>query len=96
MSLADSFDGAAPVVCNTLPVRLHSASISRWQFRDGLKTRLLLQACAWSSEKFSFKSLCTYLLTYIKISECWFEKEIQTRLCVSSRFNTFPELLETL
>ena len=39
-----SFQVAAPVVWNSLPARLRSASISRGQFRDGLTTHLFLQA----------------------------------------------------
>jgi len=37
-----SFHAAAPVVWNSLPAWLRSASISCGQFRDGLKTHLFL------------------------------------------------------
>jgi len=39
-----SFHVAAPAVCNTLPSHLRSPSISRGQFRAGLKTHLFTQA----------------------------------------------------
>jgi len=39
-----SFHVVAPVVWNALPVYLRSTSISRGQFRAGLKTRLFDQA----------------------------------------------------
>jgi len=35
---------AAAVVWNSLPTHLHSTSVSREQFRDGLKTHLFTQA----------------------------------------------------
>jgi len=39
-----SFHVAAPTVWNALPPQLHSSSISRGQFRAGLKTHLFTQA----------------------------------------------------
>jgi len=45
-----SFHGAAPTVWNSLPTHLHSTSISRGQFRDGLKTHLFAQAYASTFE----------------------------------------------
>jgi len=60
-----SFHVAAPVIWNSTLAQLLSASISRGQFRDGLKTDLFLQAYTLSPETFSFKSVFTYLLTYI-------------------------------
>ena len=63
---------AAPVVWNSLPARLHSASISRGQlFRDGLKTHLFLQAYTRSSENCSFNCVFTYPLTYLPCGYCW-------------------------
>jgi len=53
-------------VWKSLPAQLRSASISHAHFRDGLKIHLLLQAYTWSSEDFTFKSVFTYLLTYLQ------------------------------
>ena len=39
-----SFHVAAPTVWNVLPSQLRSSSISRGQFRAGMKTRLFTQA----------------------------------------------------
>jgi len=39
-----SFHVAAPAAWNALPSQLRSSSISREQFRDGLKTHLVTQA----------------------------------------------------
>jgi len=49
---------AAPAVWNSLPPQLHSPSISRGQFRAGLKTHLFNQAYT----SFCFNSELTYLL----------------------------------
>jgi len=63
------YDRECDNVWNSLPARLRCASISRGQFRDGLKTHVFLQAYTLSSKNFSFKSeliyLFTYLLTYL-------------------------------
>jgi len=56
------FHVAAPVVWNALPVYLRSTSISRGQFRAGLKTHLFNQAYN-ILRTFRFKSVL-YLLTY--------------------------------
>jgi len=40
-----SFHVAAPAVWNALPSQLRSSSVSRGQFRAGLKTHLFTQAC---------------------------------------------------
>jgi len=58
-----SFHVAAPVVWNALPVYLRS--ISRGQFRAGLKTHLFNQAYNIVWEHFVLRVYCTYLLTYM-------------------------------
>jgi len=65
-----SFHVAAPVVWNALPVYLCSTSISREQFRAGLKTRLFNQAY----NILCLRVYCTQLLIYLtKVYENLFE-----------------------
>ena len=45
-----NFHVAAPVIWNSLPIHLHSTSVSREQFRDGLKTHLFAQAYTFLCE----------------------------------------------
>ena len=47
LDISRSFHVAAPVVWNSLPTHLRSTSVSREQFRDGLKTHLFTQAYAF-------------------------------------------------
>ena len=62
------FHNAAPVIWNLLLSWLHSASIGRIDNSAMDWKRISydnLQAYTWSSENFSFKSVFTYLLTYL-------------------------------
>jgi len=56
-----SFRVAAPTVWNSLPLHLHNATISEWQFKSALKTHLFNLAYKWhlSSENL-LKSELTY------------------------------------
>jgi len=63
-----SFHVAPAAVWNALPTHLRSASISRVQFRDGLKTDLFTQALKYYSltvYNFDFDYDFAYLYTYL-------------------------------
>ena len=57
-----NFRVAAPVVWNSLPTHLRSTSVSREQFRDGLKTHLFTQTYAFL-RTFCLRAYTTLTLT---------------------------------
>ena len=63
-----SFHVAAPAVWNVLPSQLRSSSISRGQFKAGLKTHLFTQAYTDSSENFCSVLLERIILHYITLA----------------------------
>ena len=91
-----SFHVAAPVVWNVLPVYLRSTSISRGQFRAGLKTNLFNQAYNILWEYFVLRVYCTYWLnTFIQLpinlilsSGFWhYLFKVRNSICVFSNLN---------
>ena len=60
--------GVAPTVWNALPSQLRSSSISRGQFRDGLKTHLFTQATD-TSELFFEERIILHYITYSATSK---------------------------
>jgi len=61
-----SFCVAAARIWNSLPLRLHSFTISRERFRARLKTHLFMCTYTWlASENYWGVYLLTYLLTYL-------------------------------
>ena len=62
-----SFHVAAPAVWNVLPSQLRSSSISRGQFKAGLKTHLFTQAYTDSSENFSLTVYCFTLYLHYRV-----------------------------
>ena len=78
-----SFRLAAPDVWNSLPPHLHDTTISRQQFKNGLKIHLFKAAYKWHflSELFE---VATYLLTYF--SSCKVSSILQST-CDAARSN---------